>query len=59
MDYSNEIAEIIEDLYIDCPECQYMYGDPLRTCTTCWGIGGGGRIHVLTYIKENKSEFLE
>ena len=58
MNCDEEVVAIIESLYIDCPECQFDFGDDQKTCTTCWGLGGGGRIHVLTFIKENQDYFL-
>lgn len=52
-----EIIEKLDDTYIDCPDCEWMYSDEQYTCTTCWCEGGHGKLHVLTYIKENP-EFL-
>ena len=49
-----EIIDIISELIIDCPECEFMYSDDQYTCTTCWSEGGQGTINVFNYIKENK-----
>lgn len=52
-DTEKEIVSRIEELEIDCPECEYMYSDEQYTCTTCWCQGGGGRINVLSWITDN------
>lgn len=49
------ILDEIRILKIECPECESMYSDDQYTCTTCWCEGGGGRINVLEYLKENKN----
>ena len=48
------IFEKIEQMYIDCPDCENMTSDDQYTCTTCWNMGGDGKINILSYLKENK-----
>lgn len=49
-----EIVDQIKQLYVDCPECEYMFSDSQYTCATCWCEGGGGQINVLQWLKEHK-----
>ena len=46
------ILDEIGEFYIDCPECTYSDDDGYQ-CGTCGCGGGNGRIHVLSWIKEN------
>ena len=55
-DINDEIANEINDLYVDCPDCKYM-DDDQYTCTTCWCEGGNGRINVVQWVKENPKHF--
>ncbi len=46
----DEIIDRISNLYIDCPDCEsIILDDDQYQCTTC---GGGSRINVLTWVKE-------
>lgn len=54
-----EILDDIKQLEVDCPDCKWMYSDPQYTCTTCWHEGGGGKINVLQWLKENLECFLK
>jgi len=56
-DVIEEIVNGINDLQIDCPDCEYMSDDEQYTCTTCWCEGGNGRINVVQWIKENPKHF--
>jgi hypothetical protein len=56
-DIIDEIVNGINDLQIDCPDCEYMSDDEQYTCTTCWCEGGNGRINVVQWIKENPKHF--
>jgi hypothetical protein len=56
-DIIEEIVNGINDLQIDCPDCEYMSDDEQYTCTTCWCEGGNGRINVVQWIKENPKHF--
>jgi hypothetical protein len=53
LNIKGEVLDRIKDLYIECPECESMYSDDQYTCTTCWYEGGGGRLNVYQYLKEN------
>jgi len=48
-----EIADRIKELYIACPDCEYMTSDDQYTCTTCWCMGGNGRLNVANLIHES------
>lgn len=54
MDINIEILEAIKELYVDCPDCKWVYGDDQYTCTTCWREGGSGKINVFEWLKEHK-----
>jgi len=46
----DEIIDRINELTIDCPECEtIIYDDPQYQCGTC---DGGSRINVLTWIEK-------
>jgi len=50
-----EILEEIKSIRIPCPECGHsLLEDDQYTCTTCWAMGGGGKIHVYEWLQENK-----
>ena len=53
MDIEQEIIDEIRGLEIDCPDCVDMYSDDQYTCTTCWCVGGRGKINVAQWISEN------
>jgi len=45
----NEIIDRVSALYVDCPECEtIIHDDEQYQCGTC---GGGGRINVLDWVK--------
>jgi len=46
----DRVENVINDLLIDCPECEYMEDDQY-TCTTCWCEGGNGKLKVRDYVK--------
>jgi hypothetical protein len=50
----NEIIKEIQQIYIDCPECEYLTDDEQYICTLCWCEGGNGKINVYNYIKEKE-----
>lgn len=46
----DEILDRISVLYVECPECEnIIHDDEQYQCGTC---GGGGRVHVLSWIKK-------
>jgi len=53
MTIKDEILVSIKELKIDCPDCENMYDDDQYTCTTCWCEGGGGKINVVEWLKDN------
>lgn len=52
-DIDEETLDKIKNLEVDCPECESMFSDDQYTCTTCWCEGGGGKINVFEYLKDN------
>ena len=47
---SKRAEEAIEDIKIDCPDCEGFYDDDQYTCTTCWCEGGNGKLRISDYI---------
>jgi hypothetical protein len=45
-----QLFEKLEELVINCPDCQYRTDDPQYTCTTCWCEGGDGVIPLPTIL---------
>ena len=45
-----EILDRIEDVTIDCPECEHVYNDDQYSCATCWCQGGQGKIKVMDRV---------
>jgi len=59
MEINEEILNRLDELWIDCPDCENMGMDDEYTCTTCWSTGGDGQINVgalfRKYIKKDNS----
>lgn len=51
-DMDELVLEEIEELTVNCPECEFM-DDDQYTCTTCWCQGGQGKINVLNWVLDN------
>lgn len=46
-----EIFNIISQVEIYCPDCEYVYDDEQYTCTECWCEGGGGKLNIIDFLK--------
>lgn len=54
---SNLVLKEIKRLEIDCPDCKYHLDDDQYTCAICWCEGGGGKINVYSWVKDNINLF--
>lgn len=56
--YVKEISEIIQDIEIICPACEWLEGKE-RPCPECGALRGVGKINVLEFIDRNPVLFSE